>query len=206
MEQDIGIIASLLGWAAEEIITLVIGSAIGAVGAKWFFGRKNSAELKQLRHEVERLKGNHNEQASSSPSTSAPMLSVGSVTIRSLVPGLNPPDALLTPKELLALVKGHTSITANTLLKPHKGRRHYVRGIVEDVRDQVDRVHVGLKGVDEVSFALWFKKRWQKDILEKLRQGDEISATGILRHVSNHIGLDKCTVDSVNRDGTHQDN
>ena len=208
MEQEIGVVATLLGWAVEEIFTLLVGSAIGAIGAKWFFGRKNSAALKQLRLEVEQLKGNRNDQAPSSLATSdpAPSDSSGKTIAIASAADSNPPNALLTPKELLDLVKGHTGIMAEQLLKPHKGRRYHVQGVIEDVNDYgIDRLHVSLDGKDKVSFVLWFDHDSHKEVLETLRRGDEVSATGLLQHASNHIALEKCSIDNVDRSGTHQD-
>ena len=238
MEQDQNVIATLIGWVAEEIITLAVGSVIGAIGAKWFFGRKNIEELRRLRREVDELKRD-GEGRTSSPSlesapaattvgskvsrrprrevdelkrdgdgrTPAPPLesapaatTVGS-RVRSVLPASNPPDALLSPKELLALVEGHTDMAADRMLKPHKGRRHLVRGVVREVSDYgIDGAQVTLDGTDGTTIVLWFAQGSQVNTLETLRRGHDVSATGLLRYARNHIALEDCTLRGIDGD------
>ncbi|MCY3672754.1 MAG: LapA family protein, partial [Alphaproteobacteria bacterium] len=171
MEQNPDLVSILVGWVAEELVALAVGSVIGAIGAKWFFGKKNTEELRRLRREVDELKRERDRQASPSSPASAPVprddgsmdrpaksLKQPAATPaprdddsknRSHLPGSNVPDALLSPEELMALVKGRTKIVADRMLQPHKGRRHHVRGAIRDVSDfRSDGVEVALDGED----------------------------------------------------------
>lgn len=206
MEQFQHFIDTFVGWVAEEFLVLVVGSVIGAIGTKWFFGKKNMEELGRLRREVDELKRERDGRAPFPPpiSASAPA-DVGSKN-RSLLPASYPHNALLSPKELVALVKGHTSIAAERMLEPHKGRRHHVRGAVHEVSNiGHDVVQVALDGRDGTYIMLWFAQGRQTEAMETLRVGDDVSATGLLRYVSNHISLEKCTLDGIDIDGTRSD-
>ena len=205
MEQVVDFIATLVGWVTEQFVALAFGSVIGAVGAKWFFGRKNVEELGRLRREVDELKRERQGQAaltSSAPSSrSAPAHSARDADEEnhSLVRASTPPDALLSPEELLALVKGRTGIVADQMLKPHKGRRHHVQGAVMDVTGDIDSVNVTLDGGDGMLIILWFNPGSQADTLETLRPGDAVSVTGLLRNASNHISLEECVLDEIDK-------
>ena len=209
MEQVLDVIATLVGWVAEQFVALAFGSVIGAIGTKWFFGRKNLEELGRLRREVDELKRERHGRAPSPPSapssapTEAPAPRDAGEENHSLVPASSPPDALLSLEELLALVKGRTGIVADQMLKPHKGRRHHVRGAVIDISDYgSDGVQVILDGEDEMHIVLWFNPGSQTGALETLRPGDTVSATGLLRSASNLIGLKECSLDGIDKNGT----
>ena len=206
MEQFQHFIDTFVGWVAEEFVVLLAGSVIGAIGTKWFFGKKNLEELGRLRREVDELKRERDGRAPLPPTTSASApADVGSKN-RSPLPASYPHNALLSPKELVALVKGHTDIAAKRMLEPHKGRRHHVRGAVLEVSDfDRDGVQVALDGRDGTYILLWFAQGKQKETLETLRVGDDVSATGLLRYASNHISLEKCTLDGIDIDGTRSD-
>ena len=201
MEQDQNVIATLISWVAEEIVTLAVGSVIGAIGAKWFFGRKNIEELRRLRREVDELKRDGDGRTPAPPLESAPAATTIGSKIRSVLPASNPPDALLSPKELLALVEGHTDMAADRMLKPHKGRRHLVRGVVREVSDYgIDGAQVTMDGADGTTIVLWFAQGSQVNILETLRRGHNVSATGLLRYARNHIALEDCTLRAIDGD------
>ena len=192
MEQDPNIFAPLVERFAEELIialavALILGA--GAIVVRWFFGRKNLEELGRLRREMDDLKRGRDGRASSPPPASAPApADVGS----------NPPDALLPLKELLALVKGHTDIAAEQMLKPYKGRSYHVRGAVLDVCDYSSHVQVSLYRTDGISITLWFDPGSQKETLKALRIGVTVSATGLLHSAGDdHIFLEKCALDSI---------
>lgn len=215
MEQNPDVIATLVTWVAEQFEALAFGSIIGAIGAKWFFAKRNLEELGRLRREVDELKQERRERAPSPPSkpsvpataavpallpmpTSAATSRDAGPESHSLVPLSSPPDALLSLEELLALVKGHTGMLADRLLKPHKGRRHHVRGVVTNVSEfSIQGVEVILDGQEEMMIVLWFKPGCQTEKLETLRQGDKVSATGLLRNASNHIAQEECVLDEV---------
>ena len=189
MEQDPDFITTTVGWVVEQIVTLAIGSVLGAIGARWFFGKKNLEKLERLQREFDQLRRERDAPSPAesrddvseppSPPKPEPAPDDSDLKVRSLLPlpGTTPPDALLSLQELLDRVKGQTGMKADRLLKPHKGRRYRVRGRVETVDDyMVDGVHMKLETADGVTVILWFdKSRRLVELLETLARLPQLS-------------------------------
>ena len=98
-----------------------------------------------------------------------------------------------TPKELVGVISGLTSIQADPIIQPHIGSRLTMRAKVIDVDDKDDCIQVYAETEDEVSVYFEFNKRSWKGDLKVLNRGDEFEATGSLSSVEEYgITLERC--------------
>lgn len=207
MELEPNMLDAFVGWVAEEIAAMALGSIIGAFGARWWFGKKNQEELEQLKKSITELEREQTARplpersaaASQTPQTPSPApqspLNHSALESRTLPP--SPLDALLSPQELIDLVAGHTSMAAKRMLEPHRGRRYVVTGTVREVTENINTVAVIIALADGILVSLSFDNGPRNEELVVLRQGDEISASGLLRSAGNNIMLKKCSLVEV---------
>ena len=217
MEQDPNMLEAVVGWVLEQVVGVALGAIIGAVGAKWWFGKKNEKKLEELQTKVADLvrKGNGRPQrqpshvasptpATQSPATQspapqspAPQSPLGCSAPESHTLPSSPHNALLSLQELIDLVADHTEMAAQRMLTPHKGRRHIVTGEVLDVTEYTHAVSVLIKTADGILVGLSFNRGPHDEDMAALRKGDEIVASGLLRTASSTISLENCSVDNV---------
>ena len=213
MEQDPNMLAAVVGWVLEQALAVALGTIIGTFGAKWWFGKKNQEKLDQLQQSITELQRERNVRprpepsaaasptpAAPSPAPPAPHTHIAPES-RTLAPPPPPPppppNAMLSPQELLDLVNGHTDMAAKRMLEPHKGRRHVVTGAVREVTELHHGVIVAIDMADGVSVYLTFDRGHHDEQMVSLRRNDKIFANGLLQSASNHISLEKCSLDNV---------
>ena len=100
-----------------------------------------------------------------------------------------------SPSELIALTEGKTEIEADDATARHIGTWLQVQGRVVDVSRTLfseGGISVYLKdSTDEVSIVSTFYSPWSKEA-EILTIGDQVTVTGKIDSISNHIRLEKC--------------
>ena len=207
MEQDQNVIEFVVGWAVENIVGVVIVGVIGAAGAKWWFGKESQKQLDELQRRFDDLERERNgrprrestdeappESATESPAPQPPQEHV-TIDLPTLRPSA--PDALLTPKELVDLVAGHTEMAASRMLKPFVGQQYSVRGEIREVTELIESVSVLIQMADGTNVGLVFDMEPYGERLAVLRPGDEISASGLLRNATRFVTLEKCSLVEV---------
>ena len=207
MEQDPNMLEAVVGWVLEQVVGVALGAIIGAVGAQWWFGKKNQEKLDKLQTQFEKFERENKVQprqersatASPTPATQspAPQSPLGRSAPESHTLPSSPRNALLSLQELIDHVAGHTEMAAQRMLEPHKGRRHVVTGEVFEVTDGFNSVSVVIKTADGILVGLSFNRGPHDEDMAALRKGDEIVASGLLRTASSTISLENCSVDNV---------
>ena len=98
-----------------------------------------------------------------------------------------------TPKELVSMITGLTSIKADQILQPYIGSKQTIRAEVEDVEGRDGFIQVSAHTEDGTTVYFEFNKRSWKGDVERLQRGDEIEATGHLESVAKYgITLERC--------------
>ena len=198
---------AVVGWVLERVVDVALGAIIGAFGAKWWFGKKNQEKLDELQRRITHLEREKNDRPRREPSAAAspesatqspaPQSPLEHSALKSGTLPSSAQNALLAPKELIDLVAGRTKLVAERLLEPHIGLRHFVTGEVEEVGGILGTVDVEIRLADGIAALLAFDRERYYEELAVLRQGDEISASGLLRTVRNFIALEKCSLEKV---------
>ena len=98
-----------------------------------------------------------------------------------------------TPKELVDMITGLTSIQASKIIKPYINSKQTIRAEVKDVDDRDDYIQVDAHTEDGTTVYFEFNKRAWKGAAEKLQRGSEIEATGYLESVAEYgVTLERC--------------
>ena len=77
-----------------------------------------------------------------------------------------------TPKELVSMITGLTSIKADQILQPYIGSKQTIRAEVKDVEDEDDCIQVYAHTEDGTTVYFEFNKRSWKGDVERLQRRD----------------------------------
>ena len=95
----------------------------------------------------------------------------------------------LGPRALCELVHERTHVAGRAILKPYVGRWLEIRGAVEDVHDEIDKVVVQVKLVDGMRVRISMESG-REDYLFALVKGDQFAGRGKLKSVRTMPGVD----------------
>jgi hypothetical protein len=123
----------------------------------------------------------------------------GNDKLQKIIDSLNqvPESTSLTPKELVRVFEGRTTLQGKKLAEAYVGKWITMAGLVSDVTLTGPQVGVTFKGSPSVN-AYFTAKEWG-DPISVLQQGNSITIRGRVDRVSQYgVGLEDCELIRVN--------
>ena len=167
---------------------VLVGAVAGVIGTLWF-GRGYRDRINTLEKEIAALRQQPHVNINVGDGSAVQ----ASVVEKATNFQASNDEVQKTPKELVSMITGLTSIQADQILQPYIGSKQTIRAEVKDVEGRDDCIQVCAHIEDGTTVYFEFNKRSWKGVVERLQRGDEIEATGYLESVAEYgITLERC--------------